>query len=168
MRDAHSRVIASWIFVDVHRARVLPHFRQALQEAGNEKRWLDRNGRSGLFWGPRWSLAMITRAKEIKSETKTRISERREETERWRSVCFKRVKWRIAGGERYSAARSGLRDIVGWLNETAREKLTRKRCQSVSPASSLAVSTPTRDRSSLSLLLCLSRQPHARSMMFSI
>lgn len=58
-------------------------------QAGNrggdwKRRQGGKAGGGGFLWRPKWSLALavITRAKEIKSGTKTRISERREKTER--------------------------------------------------------------------------------------
>lgn len=56
-------------------------------------------------------------------------------------------------GEIYSVVRAGLRDIAGWLNETACEKLTRKRCKSASLAESRCLDAYT--RSILPLFLAL-------------
>lgn len=67
--------------------------------------------------------------------------------------------------------RTGLRDIAGWLNETAREKLTSKRCESTSLAEPRCPDAYTRSIVSLSLFFSLVLSPFRtvhRSMMFSI
>lgn len=53
--------------------------------------------------------------------------------------------------EIFSVVRTGLRDIAGWLNETAREKLTSKRCESISLAEPRCPDAYTRSIVSLSL-----------------
>lgn len=55
--------------------------------------------------------------------------------------------------------RTGLRDIAGWLNETAREKLTSKRCESISLAEPRCPDAYTIDRLSLSFSLSLPFAP---------
>lgn len=51
--------------------------------------------------------------------------------------------------------RTGLRDIAGWLNETAREKLTSKRCESTSLAEPRCPDAYTRSIVSLSIFFSL-------------
>jgi len=105
------------------------------------------------------------------------VSERRQKTERWKGGTL-----RGAVGQRSRKEKDFLwrADIAGWLNETAREKLTEKEAQEPLLPLSLSLcrrvlgtSTPARDRFFISLplspfLYLLRSNVARRSMMFSI
>jgi len=72
-------------------------------------------GGDGFLWRPKWSLvvAVITRAKEIKNGTKTRISEKRKKTEKWKKVYVKEIeKGRRSNSQKRRERADGERDIL--------------------------------------------------------